>query len=252
MNLLDARVWTAHGDAWQAEGRLRSRAGGGAEEWPGVRLMSSGLPYPQWNNADVTDARRFPLERVRAWYAGRAHGAGVPWGVCVPAGWPFPHGRRLFRKRCMALLPGRFRPAPPVAGVEIRLAGAADAALVASIDARAFGQEFEPSLAWTTPHLGAAGFSAALAALDGAPVAIGTAILTNATAGPCVGLFGIGVVERARRRGIGALVTSRLLARAFDRGVAFAHLNPTDDAAARLYGRLGFVETAGLDVYVEL
>jgi GNAT superfamily N-acetyltransferase len=252
MNPLDARVWAAHGDAWQVEGRLRARAGGGAEEWPGVRLMSSGLPYAQWNNGDVTDARCFPLERVRAWYASRAHGAGVPWGVHLPAGRPFAHGRRLFRKRCMALLPDRFEAAPDVAGVEVRLAGAADAALVASIDARAFGGEFEPTLAWTAPRLGAPGFSAALAALDGAPVAIGTAIVTNATAGPCVGLFGIGVVERARRRGIGALVASWLLARAFARGVAFAHLSPTDDAAARLYAQLGFVETVGLDVYGEL
>jgi len=30
MGTLDEQVWTAHGDAWQAEGRLRARLGGGA------------------------------------------------------------------------------------------------------------------------------------------------------------------------------------------------------------------------------
>jgi len=32
---LDERVWTAHGDAWQAEGRLRESLGGGVAEFPG-------------------------------------------------------------------------------------------------------------------------------------------------------------------------------------------------------------------------
>jgi GNAT superfamily N-acetyltransferase len=189
---------------------------------------------------------------VRAWYAARAHGAGVPWGVHVPAAQSFSHGRRLFRKRCMALTPAGFRAAPSVTEVVLRAAGAADAALVASIDARTFGGEFEQTLAWCEPHLGAAGFSVVLAALAGAPVAVGTAVITNASAGPCVGVFGVGVVERARRRGIGALVTSSLIERAFARGAGFAHLNPTSDEAARIYTRLGFVETAGLDVYADL
>lgn len=46
-----APVWAAHADAWQAEGRIRTPYGGGAEELPGVRLMASGLPYAQWNAA---------------------------------------------------------------------------------------------------------------------------------------------------------------------------------------------------------
>ena len=47
-------------------------------------------------------------------------------------------------------------------------------------------------------------------------------------------------------------MTSWLLEQAFADGAALAHLNPDSDAAARLYARLGFVETAGLDVYTDL
>lgn len=66
MTEFDAQVTAAQGDAWQAEGRLRVPLGGGAEELPGVRLMSSGLPHAQWNNGDVTDPARMPMPRVRA------------------------------------------------------------------------------------------------------------------------------------------------------------------------------------------
>ncbi|MGH6623605.1 MAG: GNAT family N-acetyltransferase, partial [Burkholderiaceae bacterium] len=62
----------------------------------------------------------------------------------------------------------------------------------------------------------------------------------------------VGVLERARRRGVGSALTSWLLERAFADGATLAHLNPDSDAAARLYARLGFVETAGLDVYTDL
>ena len=96
MTTPDERVHLAHGDAWQAEGRLRARFGGGAVELAGARLSSSGLPHPQWNNGDLVELARFDLEAVRAWYAMRAHGAGVPWGMRVPSGVPFQHGRFLF------------------------------------------------------------------------------------------------------------------------------------------------------------
>src|SRR5512137_2500350 len=108
MDRLDEQVWTAYADAAEAEGRLREPLGGGATAMPGIRLMASGLPHAQWNNGDVTDPAIVPLEAVRDWFASRAGGAGVPWGVRVPAGRTFTHGRHLFRKRCMGLLPNRF------------------------------------------------------------------------------------------------------------------------------------------------
>jgi GNAT superfamily N-acetyltransferase len=246
------RVWTAHGDAWQAEGRLRESRGGGAAELPGIRLMSSGLPHARWNNGDVTDPARVDVEAVRAWYAARAGGNGVPWGVCVPAGVSFAHGRHVFRKRCMALMPNRFRAARVPSGVAIGEALPAEVDTFAWIDAAAFEGAVEETLPWVTPHFGATGFTVALAMLNGEPVGVATAILTEDRAGPCVGIFGVGVLEHARLRGIGGAMTSWLLERAFAQGATLAHLNPDTEAAARLYARLGFIETAGLDVYCDL
>ena len=252
MDALDERVYTAHADAWQAEGRLREALGGGARELPGVRLMASGLPHAQWNNGDVTDPERFPVEDVRAWYSARAGGSGVPWGVRVPAGRPFSHGRFLFRKRCMVLLPDRYKGPGRLAGVEVDLAAPADVETVAAIDAAAFGDPVEQTRAWVEPHLGAPRIAVALARLHGEPVGVATAIVTDDQAGLCAGIFGVAVLQHARRQGIGTTLTSWLLTLAFDQGVALAHLNPDSETAARLYARLGFRETRGLDVYSDL
>lgn len=252
MSPLDARVHTAHGDAWQAEGRLRASLGGGAADLPGVRLMASGLPFAQWNNGDVTDAGLFRVDDVRAWYAKRANGRGVPWGVQVPAATTFAHGRRVFRKRCMGLSAERFRAARWPDGVDIRAAGPADVDAVAAIDAAAFDAPLGPTRQWVQPHLGAPGFTVALATLQGIAVGIAIANLTDDRAGRCAGIFGVGVLEGARRRGIGGAMTSWLLERAFAEGVGLAHLNPDSEHAASLYAQLGFVECAGLDVYTDL
>src|SRR5438477_7295988 len=123
---LDERVWAAHADAWQAEGRLRTLLGGGAAELPGVRLMASGLPHARWNSGDVTDPTRIDVDLVRAWYAARANGAGVPWGLRAPPGTKIPDGRVLFRKRCMALVPDGFTPVKTPPAVTLRIATRAD------------------------------------------------------------------------------------------------------------------------------
>jgi ribosomal protein S18 acetylase RimI-like enzyme len=252
MSAFDERVWAAHGDAWQAEGRLRAALGGGAAELPGVRLMASGLPHARWNNGDVSDPARVDWQAVRAWYAARAGGAGVPWGVQVPAGLPLERGRYVFRKRCMGLLPAAFRAVGMPTGVAIRAATAEDLAATIAIDAAAFGDPPSMLGPWIAPHFAAQGFTAALALLDGEPAGIGTAILTDGWAGACVGIFGIAVLERARRRGIASGLTSWLLNRGFEAGATLAHLNPDSDAAQRLYARLGFIETQGLDIYTDL
>jgi len=252
MNRLDQRVWTAQADAWQAEGRLRAARGGGVVELPGVRLMASGLPHPQWNNGDVTDASRFALDAVRAWYAARADGAGVPWGVHVPAGQPFEYGKRLFRKRCMGLERRAFRKSGSPVGVRFEAATGADLDRIAAIDAAAFGSPVESNRPWIEPHLDAPGFTVALAVLNGEAVGIATAIATDDQAGSSVAIFGVAVLEPARRRGVGGALTSWLLERAFEQGATLAHLNPDSEAAARIYARLGFEETTGLDIYTDL
>ncbi|MGZ8795170.1 MAG: hypothetical protein ACXW0F_11090, partial [Gaiellaceae bacterium] len=141
MTGLSARVCSAQGDAWQAEGRLRESVGGGALELPGIRLMSSGLPHAKWNSADVTDPQLADIGAAHAWYAAR----GVPWGVRVPCGTPFAHGRFLFTQPCMGLEPASFRTGEAPPGVFLRLGTPTDAALVAEIDAEAFGHAAEHS-----------------------------------------------------------------------------------------------------------
>jgi len=91
-----------------------------------------------------------------------------------------------------------------------------------------------------------------LAHLEGVAVGTATAVHTDDRAGRCVGIFGVGVLAHARGRGIGAVLTSWLVERAFDAGATLAHLSPNDEPAARIYRRLGFRETSGFDVYVDL
>ena len=76
----------------------------------------------------------------------------------------------------------------------------------------------EPVTAWARGHLGAPRVETALAVLDGSPVGTAYAIRSDGLAGPCVYLAGVAVVPDARRRGVGAAISSWLIARAFADG----------------------------------
>src|SRR4051794_38202504 len=206
--------------------------------------MASGLPQPQWNNSDVSDADA-DLEGARAFY----EELGVPWGVRVPVGIPWSAGRRLFRKWLMGLDAPDFMPAPHVAGLSIREADVRDFETVRRVDGAAFGGDAGP---WLAGQLGRPPVLTALAELEGEPVATANVLRSDGLAGPCLYLAGVGVLEAARRRGVGAAISSWLLERGLAEGAELAHLHPDSDEAARVYARLGFVETAGLDVYVKL
>ncbi|MBW0252619.1 alpha/beta fold hydrolase [Cellulomonas sp. PS-H5] len=244
----DALARAAHAETWQTHGRIRAGRGGAVADLPGIRLMASGLAHPWWNNGDVTDPDRVELGEVRDWYARR----GVPWGVRVPAGVTWPHGRHLFRKRLMLLDARALVTQPPVPGLGIRRATAADLDAVLAVDLAAFGGEPAASRAWLDPLLGSPVVTVALAELDGAPVGTAYVVRSDGEAGPAVGLGGVGVVPAARRRGVAAAVSSWVLAGAVDAGAGVAHTEPDTDGAARLYTRLGFAEVGGLDVYVDL
>jgi tRNA-dihydrouridine synthase len=58
------RVRAAHADVWAAHGRFREPAGGGDLRLPGIRVMASGLPHPQWNNGDIDDPAAVDLDTV--------------------------------------------------------------------------------------------------------------------------------------------------------------------------------------------
>jgi GNAT superfamily N-acetyltransferase len=239
----------AHGDAWQVAGLLRGGQGGGVAEVPGARLMASGLPHPQWNNGDVHDVAAFDVEAARAWYAARA----VPWGVRVPAGAGFPHGRRLFRKRLMGVRPPGLRPAPEVHGVELRRAGPDDLEAALGVDVVAFESDAATERPWHEANLAAPDVvEVVLATLAGRPVGTAYCLRSDGLAGPAAYVAGVGVLPDARGRGVAAAMSWWLCDRAFDRGARLVHLHPDDDRAARVYARLGFAEVEGLDVYVDL
>jgi GNAT superfamily N-acetyltransferase len=242
-----SRVHVAHADAWAAEGRLREPYGGGVLEAPGLRLMASGLPEVLWNSGDVTAADA-DLDAARAFYAVR----GAAWGVRVPPAVPWPYGRRLRTLRLMALAAADAAPAPPAPGVRVRRAGPSDLAAVLRVDATAFRSDPAVERPWIEPHLDAPGIDVALATLDGEPVGTGYGIRTDGHAGPCLFLAGVAVLPAARRRGVGAAVSSWLLERGLAAGAEIAHLHADTHEAARVYARLGFADVEGMDVHVDL
>jgi ribosomal protein S18 acetylase RimI-like enzyme len=208
--------------------------------------MATGLPHPQWNNGDVHDPAAVDVEEVVEWYSA----FGVPWGIRVPAGVEWHHGRRLFRKRLMGAIPASFRPPPPVAGLEVRSAGLDDLECVLAVDVVAFGEPPEVERPWLQVLLNHPNTTLAVASLDDAVVATGSVLRSDGWAGPAGYVAGISVEPGVRGRGIGAAVTSWLMQQAAD--VGLWHLHPDTDAAARIYRRLGFVEVDGLDIYVDL
>jgi len=243
-----AWVRAAHADAWEAHGRYRSAGGGGVARLPGIRLMASGLPHPQWNNGDVLDGEAVDIAEVTRWYAEK----GVPWGLRVPSGLTWPHGRRLFGMRLMGLDPDDFRPVDVPNGVTLRAAGPDDAAAVLSVDTVAFDEPMEVDRPWVEPLLSQPSLTVCLAFVDDEAVACGYCLLTHGDAGATVYVAGVGVLPAARNQGIGAALSSWLVASGFDAGAQLAHLHPDTDDAARIYARLGFVEVDGFDVYVDI
>lgn len=239
---------TVHADAWEQHGLLRAGRGGAAAAAPGIRLMASGLPHPQWNNGDVTDPAAVDIEAVRDWYAP----LGVPWGVRVPAGAPWPHGTFLFRKHLVLRAAGRAATAP-VPGLRIRAAGPDDLSTVVSVDAAAFDGDPVLEAAWIAPHLEAPDrATVALATLDGAPVATGYVLRTDGQAGPAAYLSGVAVLPDAPVTAVWPALAAWLLGRAFAAGARVALAHPDDATESACLDALGFATAGALDVYVDL
>ena len=72
----------------------------------------------------------------------------------------------------------------------------------------------------------------------GGPLAAGSCQAVDGVAE----ITGVGVLPTSRRQGFGAAVTALLARDALDRGVQTVFLSASDDAVARVYARIGFVE----------
>jgi hypothetical protein len=233
---LTAHVRAAHADAWEVEGRLRKTVGGGAARVRGARLMASGIPTAQWNNADVTGAD-VDMGAMTAWYEARD----VPWGVRVPLELELTMGMPLFVKRCAALLPGRSHTRRPRA----RVRAATEPEAFARLDSRMFGGELAVALRWVEPQFTSRRFGHWVAEVDGEAAAIGTTIRSDGDAGPAVYLTGLAGTLDAREA-----IAATATADAFAAGAAFVHTNPDDDTEAAMLAALGAVEVPGFVVRV--
>lgn len=225
---------------------MRAGRGGATVALRDLRLLAAGFDSPGANSGDVIGPDP-DLEGARAFFAPRH----VQWGLRVPPELPWPHGRRLMHQRLMGLPAAAFRPAPEPPGVTLRRARPPDLEDVVRVDAEAFGTD-PAGATWFESLLDAARAEVVVAEGGGEPVGTAYTLLSDGAAGPALYLAGVAVLPTARRRGVGAAMSSWLLERGFAAGARLAHLHPDTVDAARLYARLGFAEVPGLDVYVDL
>lgn len=235
-------------DAAQVDGRLRAGVGGATHQLPGARLASSGLPVARWNLADVDDPALVDPRAVAGWYAGA--GGGVPWRTRVPAGRPWPQGRRVLTARCLVLEPAAFRGVEPRPGVRLREARRGDEEAVASVLADQLDLPDELCRRWLAPQLASSRHHVVLLEHDGRVAALGVGVRTFDRAGPCTALAATSFHDDAREAGLDAVLLSDLVARALAGGARLA-VRVTEDAGEDVAPllRLGFAETGGLDVY---
>jgi GNAT superfamily N-acetyltransferase len=240
------RVRWAHGDAWQVQGELRRRFGGAASVLPGARLMASGLPEAQWNNADVHDPDEADPEALARWYAERG---APPWGMRVAAGATWAYGSFLFRKGLMFVEPSSFTPLPRAHDITIAVVSPGELGLVSKLDAAAYGGSPDARRPWWEPLLASSDVTVAVALMADVPMGVGYTVRSNGWAGPVALAAGLGTTPHARRRGIGSALGSWLIARAFEHGAELVHATALSSATT-LPRAWGFTETPGLDVYV--
>jgi GNAT superfamily N-acetyltransferase len=156
----------------------------------------------------------------------------------------------------LALDAAAWRPAAPPPGVTVRMLGADDPALAAAQGAveLAFavpgtergsaGPAERDVAAAGLEQLGflrermRRGLTAMAVAEHEVDGAVGAG--SHQPVGDVSEVMGVGTLPSARRRGIGAAVTGRLVEHARERGAGLVFLSAADDDVARMYERLGF------------
>jgi GNAT superfamily N-acetyltransferase len=227
--------------------------GGEIVEVDGLLVAFSNLPAPELNGTRVVREPDDPpaaLDAARAIFRSRGHpffGIEIEVGrhPAVEAAVRAAGLRRVEAWPAMtapiSLLPAERVPA----GVEIRhVREEHELGAVRAVEVAAFGTPAEIAERFVGRRmLDDARVRMFTAWIDGEPVAEASAYLLGDT----VGIFGVGVVDPARRRGIGAALTLRA-ARAFEDRTDLAWLQPSD-MARRMYQRLGFRPVSDWEVW---
>jgi len=207
--------------------------------------MASGLPVPQWNNADVTGAD-VDREALYAWY----EGLGVPWGVRVPVELDVDIGTPLVPKRCYGLQATDFRPVAPANGVTNRRAEPEDLERFLAAEGAAFGDEDDIVRRWVTPVFCRPGFEHWVAERKGTVAALASAVWSDGEAGPAVMITGLDAL-RPRDIGLARGVAAAILEGAFAADAStLAHCHTILDDDVSAFAGLGFTEVPGFQIRV--
>jgi predicted GNAT family acetyltransferase len=151
----------------------------------------------------------------------------------------------------MVCTPAEFRP-QPVEGVEVETLDAdGDLAEAFAVAAEAFGMEDEPAdehVARDAAAIRTGRMRRAVARIDGELAGVAS-LVGDALVGE---LCGVGTRHAYRRRGVALAVSTELMRQQLDRPEALVWLSAGDDAARRVYERLGFFEVAKEVTYAQV
>ncbi|HYN88498.1 MAG TPA: GNAT family N-acetyltransferase [Ardenticatenaceae bacterium] len=155
------------------------------------------------------------------------------------------------RLHLMVCTPETFRPAPPVAGLEVMALGPhsprRDVRALLRVQREGFGMVGdELQEGDDLPRAMQGGSQAFLARLDGQAVGAGG---YQRPYGGVTEVVGIATLEAFRRRGVATALTAAATRMAFDNGVAIAFLTAGDERAGRVYERVGFRPFATMLAY---
>ncbi len=228
--------------------------GGEVIEIDGLVVALTNLPDPAINGACVASDPSDPdaaLAAAEEEFRRRQHPF---FGIELERG-RHPAVEEAVKRTGLALLFSHPAMAVPIAdlaepafpeGVRIdRVVDGLDLAALRALDLEAFGGDAEVTERFLSAGMVASAHNRTFLARDGDDVVgAGTGWLLRGT----VGIFGIGVAERARRRGIGAGITLTAT-HAFGGAADLAWLHPSEMARS-LYGSLGFRTVSEWDIWV--
>ncbi len=229
-----ARQRAATVAVWRAD--VATRPAGDWADLGGLALHTTGLAAVHWNGAHLTHPGGLAhLGEAHAWFAERR----MPWAVLVPAELDLDPGTPHVTDQAVMLRSLDHLPASPPLTMRWD-----DAEGAAAVQAEAFGDPLAMATAFVVPKLRNAACAVAVASDEAGPVASATLVTVNGVAG----IYGVGTVPAARRRGLGRALTVAVLHEARRRGCDLAFLNPSP-AGYGVYAGLGFADAPPWRIY---